>query len=1124
MTWRDTPVRHAGERLAILALVTALAGCGPSLSPVEPLAALAPIALTGQGKVAIPLTSAGDQHLMIRVSGQAIDVRVSLIDANGTTLARVDAPGRATGTEILLAESDAAVPLSLLVTGNDYATVHGQVFIAANRLPDRTDDDRDRIAAARLEMNASLVRDTAVADSARAVARDFAAAAELYRNLEDTVGMARARLHEAWVLGWDAWDYEASVRAADVALEIARREGLPEIEAHALMCGGAARTSLAQGLAGQEAVRAAATYDAARQSLADAATVYARLELPALEALALSYGGVAEHYSGHWDAAERKYAAASDRWLAIDDTAHHTLALQSLALLMHDRGDPRQSIEYFDRALEWAENVPRIDYAYMLYNSALPHQVLGAFDEAIERYHNAMQILAEAGERPAEARALHGIGAVLKASGETERARDVLNAVVAMRPPGSDDRARAYALMLLGDVAVDLGNTDEALALHLEALSLTQSPNDEIRARVSLASTLLAAKQPEAARTHLDAALALALPETHQIRARAWRELGVVRSALGHTGAADAAFAEALRLFAATGADLELAFVLEARARAAFDAGDFERVAQDTAAAREILTRTSSLGIHADQRAVFLASRRSTLKMQIDALLALAATARRDGAPARAEALQRQAFEASDRSRSVLLLDALATRGSDVPHDLLERRGLLLEQLAGKRARRDTLLGQPEQDTSAIERLSGEIIRTRSELDSIAGRIGEHARVNRGSRGAAPVALTLTPPPRTAVAEYLVAERSSWLFVSAGDRLTVHALPRRSDLDRMARALYQEWSSASGDPDDARDLLDELHDALLAPLEEATGTAPILLVPDGPLYLLPLASLAQMTDGTLRGREITTIPSLLALTAVEHDRAPAPRILAMIADPVFEADDPRLGGDRRVRVGRSADGANAMAITRSARSLDELQRLPAAAIEARDILALVPEEDRLALLGLDANRDAVLAANLADYRILHFATHAWADSVDPALATLAFSTTDRHGHALEGALRAADLAALDLRADLVVLSGCETALGREIDGEGLVGLSHAFLRAGAHTVVASLWQVPDTSTAVLMREFYRALLEEHQTPPQALLHAQRQVRSQPRWADPYYWAGFQVVSVAPAGPHHSQGE
>lgn len=204
------------------------------------------------------------------------------------------------------------------------------------------------------------------------------------------------------------------------------------------------------------------------------------------------------------------------------------------------------------------------------------------------------------------------------------------------------------------------------------------------------------------------------------------------------------------------------------------------------------------------------------------------------------------------------------------------------------------------------------------------------------------------------------------------------------------------------------------------------------------------------------------------------------------------------------------------AVTRAGGGRGALPRLPAAAVEAREIIRLAGPSTRvLALTGFDASRSRIESERLGEFRIIHFATHAFADSQDPALAMLALSRLDAAGNPIDGTLRSHEISEWRLDADLVVLSGCETALGRELGGEGPIGLSQAFLRSGARTVIASLWKVPDSSTAALMREFYRELILNDRNAAVALQRAQQAVRRQDKWSDPYYWAGFQLVSISP---------
>jgi CHAT domain-containing protein len=150
----------------------------------------------------------------------------------------------------------------------------------------------------------------------------------------------------------------------------------------------------------------------------------------------------------------------------------------------------------------------------------------------------------------------------------------------------------------------------------------------------------------------------------------------------------------------------------------------------------------------------------------------------------------------------------------------------------------------------------------------------------------------------------------------------------------------------------------------------------------------------------------------------------------------------------------------------------------------------------------------VLGGELRPFRIVHFATHGMIDAQTPALSGLVLSRVGEDGQAREGFLSLNDVYNLQLGADLVVLSGCETALGREIRGEGLVGLTQGFFYAGAARVVASLWRVQDRATAELMGRFYAAMLREGKTPAAALREAQLAVRRERRWRDPYYWSAF----------------
>lgn len=146
--------------------------------------------------------------------------------------------------------------------------------------------------------------------------------------------------------------------------------------------------------------------------------------------------------------------------------------------------------------------------------------------------------------------------------------------------------------------------------------------------------------------------------------------------------------------------------------------------------------------------------------------------------------------------------------------------------------------------------------------------------------------------------------------------------------------------------------------------------------------------------------------------------------------------------------------------------------------------------------------------DLGDYRIVHFATHGFLNDEHPELSGIVLSLFDRNGQPQEGFLRLHDIYNLELPVDLVVLSACNTGLGKDVKGEGLIGLTRGFMYAGAASVVASLWKVDDEATADLMRYFYGFMLKDGLAPAAALRKAQLTMSQQKRWHSPYYWSGF----------------
>jgi CHAT domain-containing protein len=262
--------------------------------------------------------------------------------------------------------------------------------------------------------------------------------------------------------------------------------------------------------------------------------------------------------------------------------------------------------------------------------------------------------------------------------------------------------------------------------------------------------------------------------------------------------------------------------------------------------------------------------------------------------------------------------------------------------------------------------------------------------------------------------------------------------------------------------------------------------------------------------------EITNLPSMTALSVLRSRRglngAPSKGLL-LFADPVFESDDPRIETANYRSPQRSSstnqDDAIAAAGYRST-TAKHFPRLPGTRQEAAVIGEVAPKGRAEILLGFEANRSRATSPEMQNYRFIHFATHSVVDDEHPESSGVILSLFHHDGSPEDGYLRLRDIYGLKLSADVVVLSACDTALGKNIKGEGIVGLTRGFMYAGAPRVVATLWRVDDDATSEFMKWFYMGIFLEHQSPIAALRAAQMEMRKQARWRSPYYWGAFVI--------------
>jgi CHAT domain-containing protein len=391
---------------------------------------------------------------------------------------------------------------------------------------------------------------------------------------------------------------------------------------------------------------------------------------------------------------------------------------------------------------------------------------------------------------------------------------------------------------------------------------------------------------------------------------------------------------------------------------------------------------------------------------------------------------------------------------------------------------------------------------------------------------------------RTAREVYtLLTDPKAWLEGSLTNRRGL-GLEKANSTGRPSRgAASKKAASVAHSPE----ALVRLSQLILAPIAAQLGKKRLVVVADGALQFIPFASLPIPSAGQQSGNrgpqlantyrpliaehEIISLPSASTLAVLRNEvrgRKPAEKSIAIFADPVFERSDARF---KRETAKNAQSNGNAAANESKQRGLRlevvksanesgvmgadlQIPRLPGTRKEAEQILSLVPPNARQQAFDFNANRATATSADLSQYRYLHFATHGFLDSQHPELSGILLSMFDETGEPQDGFLRAHEVFNLKLPAELVVLSACQTGLGKEVKGEGLVSLTRGFMYAGSPRVVVSLWSVSDVGTAELMTRFYRGILKEGRRPAQALQAAQVSMFKEKRFASPFYWAAF----------------
>jgi CHAT domain-containing protein len=469
-----------------------------------------------------------------------------------------------------------------------------------------------------------------------------------------------------------------------------------------------------------------------------------------------------------------------------------------------------------------------------------------------------------------------------------------------------------------------------------------------------------------------------------------------------------------------------------------------------------------------------------------------------------------EAFHALERGRARSFLHLLAERDlrfSDLPPELAaERRHVNADY---DRAQSQLAHLSPGKDHAEIERLTGQLRELRIRQEEILGRLQQAAPRSAALQEPEPLVLQgarQVLDPGTVLLAFAVGPERTWLFVvtasgAAGPGLSAFpvAIGRKAlykEVEGFRQLLTRSTSERAALEAQAR----RLYDLLVRPAEAQIAEARRLLVsPDGPLHTLPFAALMRGDRYLVEQKPIhsvlsTTVYAELARSRPDASQSGEQRLVAF-ADPLYP----------------STEGLAEPVVREAVRNGLTLKALPASRQEVEGIAGLFATAQTY--LGRDATEEKAKSLG-PETRLVHFACHGLLDERFPLNSSLALTISEHPAEGQDnGLLQAWEIfESVRLDADLVTLSACDTALGKEMGGEGLVGLTRAFQYAGARSVLASLWSVSDVSTADLMKRFY-GHLRAGKSKDEALQAAQIElIRSpQKRLNHPFHWAAFQLT-------------
>jgi len=846
----------------------------------------------------------------------------------------------------------------------------------------------------------------------------------------------------------------------------------------------------------------------------------------------------------------------------MDDRAKESSFLNNICVIHENIAEYTKALEYCNQALSIRRELnDERGTAPILNSMGNAYGDMGQYEQALDSYNQSQAVYEKFGNANGQAVEFNNLGFIYSALGDYEKAIELYNkALEIFRKQGNQFRQA----ITLNNIAVnysDLGDFKKALEINQEALKFRIASSDsegEATTYNNIASCYSHLGEKQKSLEYYKRSIVIHRTRNPRQLASSLRNMGGVYHELGENQRATECLNEALEITRRIGDPSGEAATLSLLAQVERDQGKLLDAKLHLEAA---LASVESLRVSLKDRKLrtsFFASVRKYHEVYIDVLMRLHKENSNGG-------FDVAALKASENARARSLLESLMEAGAEIGRGVdpsLVAREQTLRRLISDKAELQLRLSGNNTEEQAIS--------MQRDLDALTT---EYNQVQTQIRQSSPRYAALTQPVSlglqeiqsrlldqdTVLLEYALGEEKSYVFLVSSTSFKTFELPSRETIENESRSVYdlvtaldrivpnetleqrnKRLDQADSDYPASAERLSQM---LLAPLASELKNKRLLIIGEGILQYVPFGALpdpdnefrvssakfrvqnektqnpnskleTQNSRPLIATHEVISLPSASVLGVLRREtkeRPLATKTIAVFADPVFGAQDPRIASISKNGPVDNPGLEQAGDVKRSAEEsgLNGFPRLRFSREEADQIMRLVPRNNNLEALDFAANKSAATSADLSQYRIVHFATHGLINSRHADLSGIVLSLVDQEGKPQNGFLRLYDIYNMKLSAELVVLSACQTALGKDIKGEGLIGLTRAFMYAGAPRIVASLWKTEDRATAMLMNRFYAQLLAGNgMSPAAALRKAQLSMWQDKRWNQPRYWAAF----------------